>query len=103
MEKSIEIDVASKREISLEIWPNPAIDSIIFVFGDKNPSWAEIDIFTVSGDKIADLRLNSISRFNSLTWPARNGNGNLIASGIYIAHLTTPSGSKTAKFAFIKN
>jgi serine protease AprX len=103
MDRLTEIDASSKTNISLEIWPNPAIDSVTFVFEAENQSWSEIIIFTVSGDKVARLRLNSTLKFNTLNWPALNDNGDKIASGVYIAQLRTATGSKSAKFAYIKN
>lgn len=102
MEKLLEIDVGSKKAITLEVWPNPAIDTVVFVFGLDNPSWAELSVFTVSGDKVVSYYLNSTIRFNTISWPAKTNNGENIASGVYIATLKTPSGLKTAKFAYIK-
>ncbi len=102
MEKLVEIDVGSNKAITLEVWPNPAIDTVVFVFGLDNPSWAELSVFTVSGDKVVSYYLNSTIRFNTLSWPAKTAGGDKIASGVYIASLKTPSGFKTAKFAYIK-
>lgn len=102
IEKVVEIDVGSRKAISLEIWPNPAIDSVVFVFGTETPSWAEINIFTVSGDKVVSYYLNSTIKFNTFSWSAQTANGDKIASGVYIATLKTPSGFIAAKFAYIK-
>jgi subtilisin family serine protease len=102
MVKLIKIDVGSDRNITLEVWPNPAIDTVVFVFGLDSPSWAELSVFTVSGDKVVSYYLNSTIRCNTLTWPAQNANGDNIASGVYIASLKTPYGQKIAKFAYIK-
>jgi hypothetical protein len=103
MEKVIAVEVTGKKIISLEVWPNPAVDSVIFVFGHENPSWAEITILSVAGDKIADIRIDPAYGSNSLIWMARNKKNELIASGIYFAYLKTASGSRTCKFAFIKD
>jgi subtilisin family serine protease len=101
--RQLDLSVGAPIPVKIEIWPNPAIDSVIFVYSLDRPSWAEIAIFTIAGDKIDAIRINSSPSVNSYIWPAKNRNGESIASGIYIAHLRSSTGSQTSKFAFIKN
>ena len=102
----VEFFVYGASDFDFVVAPNPAMDSIVFLFNLSQPGDVEISIFNVAGDKIITKNIADNSTFegiNKKTWDACNKYGQKIASGIYIAYLKTLTGSQTTKFAFVKN
>jgi len=99
-----EITVFGQVSFDFVVAPNPAIDSVVFLFNLKQPSRTEITVFNVAGDRVADLTIQGTDAYaglNRMSWNATNEFGGDIASGVYIANLRTGSGNETIKFAFV--
>ena len=62
---------------------------------DRLPASASIKINTVSGQLVASFDASSAS--GMFRWDARNGGGRDVASGLYIAVITSPSGKTVTK------
>jgi subtilase family serine protease len=96
---------SSQQRQNLFVAPNPAINTVVFHFDPPLTSDCTLRIFTVAGDKIATINMTipfseEVDRYE---WSATyNSSGDKIASGIYITHLQTVSGSNATKFAFVK-
>lgn len=105
LSKIIEILVYGAMDIEFAAIPNPAKDSVIFLFELPHQTETEISVFTVSGDKIMVLKVPlefTTEGKNKKSWDAKNNSGGKIASGIYIGYLKTAFGCQTTKFAFVK-
>jgi len=90
--------------IDFTVAPNPALNSVVFLFDLIRTSNVDISIFNVAGDKIKTISIPENATYdgvNRKSWDGLNGSGNRIASGIYLAHLKTDFGSQIIKFAFI--
>jgi hypothetical protein len=83
---------------AVKVRPNPFRPSrgdteIIF---DNVPAGAHIRIYTITGEKIADLRNDAGS---TVRWDAKNQSGQAVASGIYYALTDAEGDRKTIKVA----
>ena len=90
--------------LSLAIAPNPAIDSVIFLYDLLVSQDIQLTIYTAAGDKITSIHVNGESTFpglNRSVWRARNNSGEHLAPGIYIVHFHSATDSRIAKFAFV--
>jgi hypothetical protein len=69
-------------------YPNPFQDDVYFVFtNDVGISKGSIDVFTVSGKKVAHLEIPPQSRApgqNAVRWDGRTFNGDEVANGVYL-------------------
>ena len=97
------------REIStimgapIFVAPHPARGTVVFHFDPPLNGATEIIIYTVAGDRVKTILLSPIDEaISEVNWNARNFSGDVIASGIYLAHLQSPSACRTIKFAFVK-
>jgi len=64
-------------------------------FFDQLPASASINIYTVSGQRVTSFDASSAS--GKINWDARNGDGRDVASGLYIAVITSPSSKSVTK------
>ena len=67
------------------------------LFGNL-PADAQIEIYTISGQKIFSQRVNEMPSH----WNLKNNAGRDIASGVYLYAVKSASGVKTGKLAVIK-
>ncbi len=69
-------------------YPNPFKDDVYFVFTNYSMiSKGSIDVFTVSGKKVAHLEIPPQSRApgqNAVRWDGRTFNGDEVANGVYL-------------------
>jgi hypothetical protein len=69
-------------------FPNPFNPSTSIVFGLPEDDWVEINIYSVTGQRIIQLVNGQLEKgFHTVTWNGKDGNGNLVSSGIYIYEL----------------
>lgn len=61
------------------------------------PALAKIKIFTVSGRKLKDLETDATGQV--LSWDAKDKDGNILPSGVYLALIESGKSRKTLKFA----
>jgi hypothetical protein len=62
---------------------------------DRLPAVASIKIHAVTGQLVASFDASAAS--GSVKWDARNGDGRDVASGLYLAVITSPSGKTVTK------
>lgn len=102
--QKITLSAFGNAAISFAIAPNPARDSVVFLYELAAPQAVELKVFTVAGDKVISLDIDRESTFpglNRFIWRAQNKSGDYIAPGIYIAHFHSASDSRITKFAFV--
>ncbi|MBK8870941.1 MAG: T9SS type A sorting domain-containing protein [Elusimicrobia bacterium] len=63
---------------------------------DDIPTGAQLKIYTLSGELVAELPEDGTGRAK---WDARNANGESVASGVYLVRVTGEGGSKIVKIA----
>jgi hypothetical protein len=69
-------------------YPNPFNPSTNIVFGLPKDDWVEINIYSVTGQRIIQLVNEQLEKgFHTVTWNGKDGNGNLVSSGLYIYEL----------------
>ncbi|MCD6162556.1 MAG: S8 family serine peptidase [candidate division Zixibacteria bacterium] len=103
--KVIEFNAYSSVKINFTAVPNPASDSVIFLFELSQPVSVDIMIFNVAGEKVKTITIDENSTYEGLnrkTWHAVNDSGKKTASGIYLGYLYTEFGSEIIKFAIVK-
>jgi len=83
----------------LKSYPNPFNSTTKITFGDNQGG--EIEIYDISGRLIKSLPVDD-KREGSVTWDAKDGLGQPLASGIYIAKSKTSRGVCTAKLVHLK-
>jgi hypothetical protein len=83
----------------LTCYPNPFNSAVAINF--KNIKGGEIQIYDISGRLIKSLPVKDRSE-GSVIWDAKDGLGQPLASGIYIAKLKTTRGVCTAKLVYLK-
>ncbi len=69
-------------------YPNPFVDEVYFVFTNELPiADGAVDVFTVSGKKVAHIEIPVQSRSpgqNAVRWDGRTYNGDEVANGVYL-------------------
>jgi hypothetical protein len=64
--------------------PNPFSESTNFVFQVTNPADVRLAVFTVSGIRVWERRMDALEGFNSIYWDGRDAAGDRIANGTYL-------------------
>ncbi len=64
--------------------PNPFSESTNFVFQVTNPADVRLAVFTVSGIKVWERRMDALEGFNGIYWDGRDDAGDRIANGTYL-------------------
>jgi hypothetical protein len=89
------------------VYPNPYVPNdgnsvngtpdtgILF---DNIPAGSTIEIFTVDGSRVTTLSPDS----SPFKWDVKTGNGDTLASGVYLYLLKSPAGNKSGKIAVVK-
>ncbi|MBI4777341.1 T9SS type A sorting domain-containing protein [Candidatus Desantisbacteria bacterium] len=71
------------------VYPNPfCADKHTCIYFSQLPTDSTIQIFTVAGELVREIRANS--------WDVCNSDGEKVASGIYLYLITDPAGNKKA-------
>ncbi|MCB4790370.1 MAG: hypothetical protein LHV68_00620 [Elusimicrobia bacterium] len=66
------------------------------------PYQGEIRIYTVSGELVRKIDLNSFIDPNGYAWDGKNGDGKYVASGVYLWVVRSDQGKKTGKLIVIR-
>ncbi len=95
----IDFSVAAGLELQRVMnYPNPLSDHTDFTFLLTRPAEVRIRIYTVNGRLIRLLEAGSLGAgFNRLFWDGRDGDGDLIANGVYLYRVEARSGSEHAE------
>jgi hypothetical protein len=101
MAYDIAFQVLSQAEASnLYVYPNPMGDYARFIFtiaGSQLPSTFSIEIFDVTGHKVAEIGRNTLNLHigeNEFDWNGTNSSGAKLASGIYLYRLNVGDNSQ---------
>jgi sugar lactone lactonase YvrE len=90
--------VANQDVLNVMAYPNPVRS------GSMNfspvPEQSTIRIYTIAGELVKTLRDNDDD--GTIIWDGTNNSGSSVASGVYLAHISSSVGSKTLKVAVIK-
>ncbi|OPZ82306.1 MAG: Basal-body rod modification protein FlgD [bacterium ADurb.Bin431] len=95
----IDFSVAAGLELQRVMnYPNPLSDHTDFTFLLTRPAEVRLRIYTVNGRLIRLLEAGSLGAgFNRLFWDGRDGDGDLIANGVYLYRVEARSGSEHAE------
>lgn len=92
---STSITTAKTGINTFNAYQNPAEDNFLFTFDNEQQGLVDISIYSISGQKVAIACHQTMDKGNSeLTWNAQSAN---IAGGVYLATLTTASGSQSVR------
>jgi hypothetical protein len=83
---------------------NPRVQSTTISYYSTGPGSTTIKIFTVTGKLVTTIQ-NSLTTAgsNSVTWDGRNGRGQVVRNGVYVAIILPPGGGKqVVKIAVVK-
>ncbi len=79
-------------------YPNPMKNDTYFTFeffSDKNPPDCRIKIYTVAGRLVKELRAPVKVGFNQIYWNGRDGDGDVMANGIYLYKVILEDATRT--------
>ena len=69
-------------------FPNPFNPETNISFGLPKDDWVELNIYSVTGQRIVQLVNEQLEKgYHTVAWNGRDGNGNSVASGLYIYEL----------------
>lgn len=93
-----------KEGLPIGAYPNPCnLNQTQEVTIDRLPPEAKVFIYTISGELVRELEPQGLIGIgDEVTWNCKNENGELVARGIYIILVTSPTETKTGKIAIIK-
>jgi hypothetical protein len=84
-------------------YPNPFNGHTAISFRLKENSHVRLEIYSLTGEKVATLRSEIIKAGNHTSvWNGRNDAGETVASGTYFYRLTSNSEIKTRKMLFLR-
>ncbi len=89
---------------ALSVFPKPGGGSQDYTLSFSIPmsGRASLEIFNVAGRRIATLLSGEMrAGHRKIAWRGRDSAGRLIGRGVYFARLTTPEGTRTAKFVHL--
>ncbi|MCP4228707.1 MAG: T9SS type A sorting domain-containing protein, partial [bacterium] len=78
-------------------YPNPIRPNTDFITFANVPDGSEIDIYTITGDKVATVYERNLEA----RWFLRNDGGEEVASGVYLYYLDSGTDTKIGKIAVI--
>ena len=82
---------------------NPNKQTTRIVYNSNSAGSATIKIFTITGKLVRKLSDNAQSGSNEAVWDGKNGRGQVVRNGVYVAIIMPPSGSnQTVKIAVVK-
>jgi hypothetical protein len=90
---------ATKREISLSLFPNPVHNEVTISFGGSRKA-VSIDIFGVDGRFVTHLEKPAGAA--TLNWDLRDMSGRRVAPGIYVARTEGESESQSIKLVILR-
>ena len=94
--RSINFAVASRvKLLRVMNYPNPMAQKTDFTFELTQPAEVRIRIYTVNGRLIRALEAGALGAgFNSVFWDGLDGDGDLIANGVYLYRVDAVSGEE---------
>jgi hypothetical protein len=87
----------------LSAWPNPFNPKTSIRFTLEAAGRAELDIFDPTGRRVIELFSGQLSAgSHELNWQAHDADGRALASGVYLARLTTADGRSVEKLLLLQ-
>ena len=68
----------------------------------KLPTKCEINIFTVSGERVKTIKFEDNGYYGNYFWDQKTGNGDLVAPGLYIYTIEANNHKHISKFAIVR-
>lgn len=95
----IQEELASIKTPGLKFMPNPMTRSTSVSYLLPENGTARISVYNVSGQKVADLVNETLSKGSyTLQWFGKDNQGKALPEGIYLCRLTTDKSQKICKF-----
>jgi hypothetical protein len=92
-----------QRTPSLVAFPNPCNPATEVRFTTSAPGRAELAIYDARGARVRSLLAASlVAGPHAIRWDGRDASGAVVASGIYIARLSTADGVATRKLTVLR-
>ncbi len=80
-------------------YPNPFNSTTLILY--SNPEGCDLNIYDITGRLIKTLCLRA-TRKGNIAWDATDNSGNLVATGVYFAIMSTHLGTVSTKLIFLK-
>ncbi len=94
---------SAEAKLNFSIYPNPFNPVTTIQFNLEKKSQVVITVYNLRGQKIRSIQNNILERGkHSFTWKGDDDSGNKVASGIYLAQLSTESFKKIKKMIVLK-
>ncbi len=82
---------------------NPRKQLTTIAFFSPSTGQTTIKIFTITGRLVRTLKGSTVVGSNEIVWDGKNGRGQVVRNGVYVAIIMPPGGSKqTVKIAVVK-
>jgi flagellar hook assembly protein FlgD len=82
---------------------NPRNQVTNIVFYSTSSGQSKVKIFTITGQLVRTLEHNAAAGSNEVVWDGKNGRGQVVRNGVYVAVILPPGGSKQmVKIAVVK-
>jgi hypothetical protein len=82
---------------------NPMKQQTNIVYYSDNQGTTTIKIFTITGKIVRTISDSTVVGSNEAVWDGKNGRGQIVRNGVYVAVIMTPDGSRqTVKIAVVK-
>ena len=84
-------------------YPNPFNPETKIIFNISEFSKISLEIFNIKGQKVKTLIDNTIDKGqHSIIWDGKDGNNQIVSSGVYFYKLTTPTKTLTNRMLLLK-
>ncbi len=80
-------------------WFDPSASEFVTIGLGEGDAGATVDVYNMAGTLVRALEAGGSGE---VIWNGRNGNGDVVASGVYFLHITTDSGNATRTVAIVK-
>jgi flagellar hook assembly protein FlgD len=98
--------ISASRDDATYNYPNPfnpAKQNTNIVYYSTNQGTTTIKIFTITGRIVRTMSDAAVIGSNEAVWDGKNGRGQIVRNGVYVAVIMTPDGSKQmVKIAVVK-
>ncbi len=99
----IESDQPDNFDGGLSAWPNPFNPKTTLRFSLESAGSVSVQVFDLTGRRVSDLFSGDLSAGNhELEWQARDADGRVLSSGVYLAKVTTANGWNVEKLVVLK-
>jgi flagellar hook assembly protein FlgD len=91
------------KEVSVEVYPNPATTGTTVSFILTEPVWVNLEVYDILGRRIRKLASSMMEPgVNAIHWDGKNDKGQDAATGVYFMRMGWRGQSKIARFAVVR-